>query len=147
MRVFDLAGERGVSLTVEAEHGVRVEGDREQLRQLIVILVDNALRYTPEGGAVEVGVGQSGSQAQVSVTDTGIGIEQAALSRVFDRFYRADDARNRDSGGAGLGLSIARQLVEEHDGKITAESTPGRGSTFTVTLPLASPRTRARLPV
>jgi signal transduction histidine kinase len=142
-----LAGERGVSLTVEAEHGVRVEGDREQLRQLIVILVDNALRYTPEGGAVEVGVGQSGSQAQVSVTDTGIGIEQAALSRVFDRFYRADDARNRDSGGAGLGLSIARQLVEEHDGKITAESTPGRGSTFTVTLPLASPRTRARLPV
>jgi signal transduction histidine kinase len=142
-----LAGERGVSLSVEAEHGVRVEGDREQLRQLIVILVDNALRYTPGGGAVEVDVSRSGNQAQVSVTDTGIGIEQAALSRVFDRFYRADDARNRDSGGAGLGLSIARQLVEEHDGKITAESTPGQGSTFTVTLPLAAPRTRARLPV
>jgi signal transduction histidine kinase len=142
-----LAGERGISLSVEAEHGVHVQGDREQLRQLIVILVDNALRYTPQGGSVDIGVGRSANQATVAVTDTGIGIDQDALSRVFDRFYRADDARNRDSGGAGLGLAIARQLVEEHGGKITAESTPGRGSTFTVTLPLASPRTRARLPV
>jgi signal transduction histidine kinase len=142
-----LAGERGVALTVTAEHGVHVQGDREQVRQLIVILVDNALRYTPQGGSVDVDVGRSGNQATVAVTDTGIGIEQAALRRVFDRFYRADDARNRDSGGAGLGLAIARQLVEEHGGKITAESTPGRGSTFTVTLPLASPRTRASLPV
>jgi signal transduction histidine kinase len=118
------------------------------LRQLIVILVDNALRYTPQGGSVGVDVGRSANQATVTVTDSGIGIEQAALRRVFDRFYRADDARNRDSGGAGLGLSIARQLVEEHGGRITAESSPGRGSTFTVTLPLAAPRSsRAGLPV
>jgi signal transduction histidine kinase len=143
-----LAGERGVALTVEAEHGVHVQGDREQLRQLIVILVDNALRYTPQGGSVDVDVARSANQATVTVTDSGIGIEQAALRRVFDRFYRADDARNRDSGGAGLGLSIARQLVEEHGGRITAESSPGRGSTFTVTLPLAAPRSsRAGLPV
>jgi signal transduction histidine kinase len=142
-----LAGERGVSLAVEATHGVHVQGDREQLRQLVVILVDNALRYTPAGGAVEVEVGRSADHATVSVRDTGIGIEQAVLSRVFDRFYRADDARNRDSGGAGLGLAIARQLVEEHGGRITAESTPGHGSTFTVRLPLAAPRSRTGMPV
>ncbi|MGN6379012.1 MAG: sensor histidine kinase [Gaiellales bacterium] len=141
-----LAEERGVTLSVGTERGVHVQGDREQLRQLIVILVDNALRYTPAGGTVEVDVVRSANQAMVSVRDTGIGIEQAALRRVFDRFYRADEARNRDSGGAGLGLSIARQLVEEHGGRITVESAPGEGSTFTVTLPLAAPRSRAGLP-
>jgi signal transduction histidine kinase len=85
--------------------------------------------------------------ATVSVRDTGIGIDEEAVTRVFDRFYRADEARNRDSGGAGLGLAIARQLVEEHGGRITVESAPGRGSTFTVRLPLAAPRSRATLPV
>jgi signal transduction histidine kinase len=141
-----LAGEREVGLRVETAHGVHVQGDREQLRQLVVILVDNALRYTPGGGDVEVAVERSGDTATVIVRDTGIGIDQAALGRVFDRFYRADEARNRDSGGAGLGLAIARQLVEEHGGRISVESRPGRGSTFTVRLPLATPQ-RAGLPV
>jgi signal transduction histidine kinase len=141
-----LAGEREVALRVEAAHGVHVQGDREQLRQLVVILVDNALRYTPAGGDVEVEVERTGDSAAVVVRDTGIGIDHAALNRVFDRFYRADEARNRDSGGAGLGLAIARQLVEEHGGRISVESHPGRGSTFTVRLPLAAPQ-RAGLPV
>ena len=142
-----LAEERGVELTTAAEHGVHVQGDRDQLRQLIVILVDNALRYTPAGGLVEVEVARRAGMATVSVRDTGFGIDEHALSRVFDRFYRADEARNRDSGGAGLGLAIARQLVEEHGGKISVESSPGQGSTFTVQLPLAAPRPRATLPV
>ena len=141
-----LAGERGVGLRVDAAHGVHVQGDREQLRQLVVILVDNALRYTPAGGDVDVEVERNGDSAAVIVRDTGIGIDHDALGRVFDRFYRADEARNRDSGGAGLGLAIARQLVDEHGGRISVASHPGRGSTFTVRLPLAAPR-RAGLPV
>ena len=132
-----LAAERGIALDVSAAPELRVVGSREQLRQLVVILVDNALRYTGEGGRVEVDVAGRDGSAVMAVTDTGIGIPGPALEHVFERFYRADEARNRDSGGAGLGLAIAQKLVEEHGGRIAAESTPGEGSTFTVTLPLA----------
>jgi signal transduction histidine kinase len=132
-----LAAERGVALDVSAAPELRVRGSREQLRQLVVILVDNALRYTREGGRVAVDVAGRDGSAVMAVTDTGIGIPAGSLEHVFERFYRADDARNRDSGGAGLGLAIAQKLVEEHGGRIAAESTPGEGSTFTVVLPLA----------
>ena len=84
---------------------------------LVVILVDNALRYTPSGGSVAVIVGKSSNDAALEVRDTGIGIPREAQDHVFERFYRADEARNRDSGGAGLGLAIAKQLVEDHDGR------------------------------
>jgi signal transduction histidine kinase len=129
-----LAADRGVELHLTGEP-VAVAGDADQLRQLIVILLDNALRYTPPGGRVDVGVEAAGGRALLTVRDTGIGIEPEALPKVFDRFYRADDARNRDSGGVGLGLSIARELVAAHGGSIGAQSEPGRGSTFTVELP------------
>jgi two-component system, OmpR family, sensor histidine kinase CiaH len=132
-----LATERGVALDVSAAPELRVRGSREQLRQLVVILVDNALRYTAEGGQVDVDVAGRDGSAVMAVTDTGIGIPPEALGHVFERFYRADDARTRDSGGVGLGLAIAQKLVDEHGGRISAESTPGKGSTFTVTLPLA----------
>jgi signal transduction histidine kinase len=131
-----LAGERGVLLARESESGLLVEGDRDQLRQLVLILLDNALRYTPAGGSVEASAGRAGEWATIRVSDTGIGIDGDAVDRIFDRFYRADEARNRDSGGAGLGLAIARQLVEEHGGRIAVESTPGKGTTFTVRLPM-----------
>jgi len=131
-----LAAERGVALDISATPELRVRGSREQLRQLVVILVDNALRYTGDGGRVAVDVAARDGSAVLAVTDTGIGIPAEALSHVFERFYRADEARTRDSGGAGLGLAIAEKLVEEHGGRIGAESTPGEGSTFTVTLPL-----------
>ena len=132
-----LATERGVALDVSAAPELRVRGSREQLRQLVVILVDNALRYTATGGHVDVDVARRDGSAVMAVTDTGIGIPPEALAHVFERFYRADEARTRDSGGAGLGLAIAQKLVDEHGGRISAESTPGTGSTFTVTLPLA----------
>jgi two-component system, OmpR family, sensor histidine kinase CiaH len=132
-----LASERGVALDVSAAPELRVRGSREQLRQLVVILVDNALRYTAKGGQVDVDVAGRDGSAVMAVTDTGIGIPPDALGHVFERFYRADDARTRDSGGVGLGLAIAQKLVDEHGGRISAESTPGQGSTFTVTLPLA----------
>ena len=132
-----LATERGVALDVAAAPELRIRGSREQLRQLVVILVDNALRYTAAGGRVDVDVARRDGSAVMAVTDTGIGIPPEALDHVFERFYRADDARTRDSGGAGLGLAIAQKLVDDHGGRISAESTPGQGSTFTVTLPLA----------
>jgi signal transduction histidine kinase len=142
-----LAGERGVVLSRESESGLLVEGDRDQLRQLVLILLDNALRYTPAGGSVTGSVGRAGDWATIRVADTGIGIDADVVDRIFDRFYRADEARNRDSGGAGLGLAIAKQLVEEHGGRIWVESTPGKGTTFTVRLPMVRRKAAAATPV
>ena len=131
-----LAVEHGLELSVATADDLSVRGDREQLRQVIVILLDNAVRYTADGGRVHVQARRDGSNALVTVHDTGIGIGEQELPRVFERFYRADDARNRQSGGTGLGLAIARELVSRHGGKIAVESTEGAGSTFTVQLPL-----------
>jgi signal transduction histidine kinase len=134
--IAPIAAERGIELTAAAGEDVRVRGDREQLRQVLVILLDNALRYTPAGGRVHVQVRKDGSSALLTVHDTGIGISGGAVERVFERFFRGDEARNRQSGGAGLGLAIARELVSQHSGRISVESTEGAGSTFTVRLPL-----------
>lgn len=131
-----LASDRKVALAIDTSPGLEVQGDPDQLRRLVVILVDNALRYTPAGGRVTVDAHRNDGTAVVAVSDTGIGIPADALQHVFERFYRADEARNRASGGAGLGLSIAEQLVTAHGGRISAESAPGRGSTFTISLPL-----------
>ena len=119
---------------------VRVQGDEESLRRVALILLDNALKYmsssSEEGkGRVTVSVERAEEQAVLRVSDTGIGIEPADLSHIFERFYRADRARSRH--GTGLGLSIAQTMVEQIGGHITAESTPGQGSTFSVWLPLA----------
>jgi two-component system sensor histidine kinase CiaH len=136
-----LADARGVMLDVVRREEANVSGDEEQLRQLLVVLLDNALRYTGAGGHVDVVVGTAGGAACLAVKDTGTGIGAADLPHVFERFYRADAARNRDSGGTGLGLAIAQELVAAHGGTIEAESTPGEGSTFTVKLPLVAART------
>jgi signal transduction histidine kinase len=132
-----LAEERQVELTVVTGDGMTVLGDREQLRQLVIILVDNGLRYTPADGRVHVQAGADRDSAVLTVHDNGIGIPPEAVGRVFERFYRADSARTRDSGGAGLGLAIARELVGGHGGRIEVDSTEGAGTTFTVRLPLA----------
>jgi signal transduction histidine kinase len=130
-----LAADRGLELSAATAEDVAVRGDREQLQQVIVILLDNAVRYTSDGGRIHVQARRDGSNAIVTVHDTGIGIGEHELERVFERFYRADEARNRQSGGVGLGLAIARELVMRHGGRISVESTEGAGSTFTIQLP------------
>jgi signal transduction histidine kinase len=124
-----------LELTYATPNELMVMGDREQLRQVLVILLDNAVRYTPAGGRIHVQAREDGKEAVLTVHDTGIGIPEEALPQVFERFYRADDARNRQSGGVGLGLAIARELVTRHSGRISVTSTEGAGSTFTVRLP------------
>jgi two-component system, OmpR family, sensor histidine kinase BaeS len=115
-----------------------VDGDPVRLRQALGNLVANAVRYTPAGGRVTVEVGRDDGEVAVGVADTGIGISAPDLPHVFDRFWRADVSRARDTGGSGLGLAICRQLVQRHGGRVTATSVPGEGSTFTIHLPAAA---------
>jgi heavy metal sensor kinase len=115
---------------------IPISADAAALRRALLILMDNAVKYTPAGGAVRVEATAKEGFATVSVSDTGIGISREDLPQVFERFWRADKARSREQGGAGLGLSIARWIVEAHRGSIVAESEPGRGSTFHVWIPL-----------
>ena len=115
---------------------VLIQADSNALRRALLILIDNAVKYTPEGGSVRVNLETSGQFARISVSDTGIGISNADVQHVFDRFWRADQARSREQGGAGLGLSIAKWIVEMHHGSINVESELGRGSTFQVQVPL-----------
>ncbi|MGA8209395.1 MAG: HAMP domain-containing sensor histidine kinase [Nocardioidaceae bacterium] len=120
--------------------GVRVLGDPDRLGQVLGNLLDNALRHTSPGGTVRLTCRSAGEWVELVVADTGSGIAAAHLGQVFDRFYRADTARDRGRGGSGIGLSIAKALVEAHDGTITASSAgEGQGATFTVRLPAARP--------
>jgi signal transduction histidine kinase len=114
-----------------------VRGDGEALRRLFFILIDNAVKYTGEGGGVRLDVQALGGQASIKVVDSGIGITEADQPHIFDRFWRADRARSRATGGAGLGLSIALWIVNQHQGSIAVQSQVGQGTTFTVQLPLA----------
>ena len=114
-------------------HAVEATFDRGQVRQVVSILLDNAVKYTPEGGKVSVRVGDGEDRAYVEVSDNGVGIPEQELPLIFERFHRLDSSRTR--GGAGLGLSIASQIVEAHGGTIETRSTVGQGSTFTLVLP------------
>jgi signal transduction histidine kinase len=113
-----------------------VKGDRAKLRQLLLNILDNAIRYTPRGGEISVSVQAEGEMAVVSISDTGIGIPSEDLPHIFERFYRVDRARSRSEGGSGLGLAIAKHIAEIHGGRIEIESELGTGSTFRVYLPL-----------
>jgi len=135
------AEERGVRLTVEpAEGTVEVAGDPPSLERLLVNLVDNAVKYNREGGAVTVRLDRRGSEAVVEVADTGIGIAEELQERVFERFYRVDKGRAREEGGTGLGLAIVKHVAQRHGGTVELESEPGRGSTFRVRLPAGGSR-------
>ena len=131
------AGEKIAVRYLPPEQPVNAPFDRNRIQQVASILLDNALKYTPEGGKVTVTVRESNGWAALEVSDTGVGIPEDQLPLIFERFYRADKARA--SSGAGLGLSIARQIAEAHGGKIEVESTPGKGSTFTLLLPKDHP--------
>jgi len=114
-----------------------VNVDAERIGQVLRNLLTNALAYTPEGGTISVAARAAGAEIKVSVKDTGIGIAPQDLPYVFERFYRADKSRTRQTGGTGLGLAIVKQLVQAHGGRVWVESTPGAGSTFSFTLPVA----------
>ncbi len=131
-----LAEMRGVELAAKCERS-EIHGDVQRLRQLVVILADNALKYTPAGGSVNVSCKRSGRKVELRVTDTGPGIAPEHQKRIFDRFYRVDEARKRAAGGSGLGLAIAKWIVEAHHGRISVESTAGKGAAFVVRLPSA----------
>ena len=132
------AAAEGVSLVPEVDEDVTVMADADRITQVLGNLLENAVIHTPRGGEVRVLAGAtSGKMASVSVIDTGRGMGEEDLARVFDRFYRADRSRARETGGSGLGLTISRHIVEAHGGTIRAESAPGEGATFTFELPLA----------
>jgi two-component system sensor histidine kinase BaeS len=125
----------GISIDIEVDSPAHVAVDRGRMRQVVGNLLDNALRHTPSGGRVTVGLRREGGATLISVADTGPGIPQEHLPNVFERFYRADPSRHRATGGSGLGLAIARELVRAHGGEISVESRPGAGTIFTIRLP------------
>lgn len=131
--------EKGVGLDVRLPAGLpAIDGDRWRLMQVLVNLLGNALQYTPEGGGVMLTATHEQGELVVRVADTGIGIGPEHLPHLFERFYRVEKSRSRAGGGSGIGLTIARHLVEAHEGRIWAESAgPGQGSTFTFTIPVA----------
>lgn len=130
--------ERGVGLSCEVADDCMVMVDADRLQEVLSNLLSNALRHTPAGGRVTLTAARRNGEVQIGVVDTGEGIAAEHLSRVFERFYRVDGGRSRRQGGSGIGLAIARALVQKHDGHIRAESEgPGAGSTFTVSLPVA----------
>jgi two-component system, OmpR family, phosphate regulon sensor histidine kinase PhoR len=137
-RIRTRAEAAGLLVSAEVRGPLLVIGSERDLSHLIQNLLENAVRYTPQGGRVHAMASRTGADAQLTVTDTGIGIPAKDLDRVFERFYRVDDARSRETGGTGLGLSIVRHVAEAHGGSVRVDSTPGTGSTFTVSLPLAS---------
>ena len=133
--LLTLAEGAGLSLTVEIAAPVLVDADASRIRQLVRVLVDNAISYTAAGGEVHVLVQQRGALAVIEVRDTGTGIPPEELQNVFRRFYRTDHARARSAGGAGLGLSIAHAIAVAHGGDIQVESVPGRGALFRIIIP------------
>src|SRR6218665_168654 len=134
-----IAADRRVDIAVRASSGACIYGDRALMVVAVDNLISNAVAYSSEGGRVGGGVRVDGPVVEIAVTDQGIGIEPEDLDRVFERFYRVDQARSRHTGGSGLGLSIVKHTVQNHGGDVRVWSQPGRGSTFTIRLPLAEP--------
>lgn len=130
---------KGLQIHVDLQDNApEVRGDGAQLGEVLQNLLDNALQYTPSGGQIEVKARSNGGGVTFTVTDTGIGIPQSDLERIFERFYRVDAARSREAGGTGLGLAIARHIVEAHGGRIWVESAVGQGSRFHFRIPSVS---------
>jgi Signal transduction histidine kinase len=130
-----LVREKNLQLIYKKSSSPQVLGERDKLKRVVVNLLDNALKFTPAGGQIEVSVGEEGNMAMFQVADTGIGIGPKDLDHIFNRFYRV--AKDDSLPGSGLGLSIVKAIIEAHRGKIEVRSKPGEGSVFTVYLPLA----------
>ncbi len=128
MRV--IAEAKGLNFSLQAAEPCPIKGDAEALRRVLCILLDNAIKFTPSPGSVSISV----SNCNLTISDTGVGIPAEEIPKIFERFYRVSKDRSRATGGAGLGLSIAHWIIARHGGQIKVESTPQKGSTFSVTL-------------
>jgi heavy metal sensor kinase len=137
-----LAEDKNITVSCEAAPGVMVEGDRARLKQVIVNLLDNAIKYTPNGGKVRLQITRQDGYAVLDVVDDGVGIPTEALPHVFKRFFRVDDSRSREQGGAGLGLSIVKSICAAHGAQVEVASVLGRGSRFRIRQPLVDEPTR-----
>ena len=132
-----------VEIITGGQHGVHVHGDARVLIEALSNLLSNAIAYSPEGSHVGIGVKHEGEIVEIAVTDQGLGISEADQKRIFERFYRADQARSRHTGGTGLGLSIVKHAIQRHGGEVRLWSREGQGSTFTIRLPVGGPLTGA----
>ncbi|MEK7773747.1 MAG: ATP-binding protein [Deltaproteobacteria bacterium] len=125
------ARDKGITISSRIPDGLqRASGDKDRLEQVLVNLLDNAIKYTQSGGHVSVAASSGNGTVRVDVTDTGIGIPAGDIARIFERFYRVDKARSRELGGTGLGLAIVKHIIQGHNGRLYVESEPGKGSTF-----------------
>ena len=130
------ARENGIEMNCTVKDACETTGDPGKLQQVFYNVIDNAIKYTPRGGSVNIEVLRAGRRAEIRVSDTGVGIPEKDLPHIFERFYRVDKARSRETGGTGLGLSIVKQIVLLHNGTIEATSTVGQGTVFTIELPI-----------
>lgn len=135
----DLFEEKGIELNADNIHATKVNGDRDALHRTVANLLENGLNYTNSGGKVTVSLTHLGNSMVLKVADTGIGIPLESQKKIFERFYRVDESRSRAVGGAGLGLAIVKAIVESHHGQISVASEVGKGTTFTISLPVAGP--------
>ena len=135
-RLAPLAGKRGQELVVAVSDPCEMLADQGKLAQVCYNIIENAIKYTPDGGKISVSLQKMGRDAVLEISDTGVGIPEDDVAHVFDRFYRVDKARSRDTGGTGLGLSIVQQIVRLHAGSVTVQSEQGKGTTFIVQLPV-----------
>ncbi|MCL4874949.1 PAS domain-containing sensor histidine kinase [bacterium] len=134
------ARDKSITVSTGIPEGLpKALGDHDRLEQVLVNLLDNAIKYTPSGGRVTVFAGSDGQSVRVEVKDTGIGIPAADIPRIFERFYRVDKARSRELGGTGLGLAIVKHIIQGHNGRLHVESAPGVGSTFSFSLKACKP--------
>jgi signal transduction histidine kinase len=133
-----MADDRGIEIELSSLEKAMIRGDRARLKQIVVNLLDNAIRFTPRGGSVRLRTASDDSGSLLEVSDTGIGIPPSAIPFVFDRFYRVDEARSREDGGAGLGLSIVKSISAMHGAEVEVDSEPERGSSFRVKFPRRS---------
>lgn len=142
--MYDVANDHQIHLKSIIQEGVDYKGDEERIKQAIRILVDNAIKYTPGEGTVTLTLTEGVRNITISVADTGVGLSEEDKKKIFSRFYRVDDARNRESGGVGLGLNIADMIVRQHNGKIKIDSTLNEGSTFSIILPKGNNLSRSK---
>lgn len=136
------AKKRNQNLTIEIDDLPRISGDKSRIEQVLINMVSNAIKYTPNGGNIAITAGSSDDEIWISVKDNGIGIPEEDVPKVFDRFYRVDKARSRESGGTGLGLSIANEIVNRHNGKLELSSKPGEGTEIIMRLPVEVPNAK-----